>query len=189
MKLFHTLIIWLAYLSPLMFYPLFILPIGERYEYGANFGTIGLLLFILTLIPSIIQRLGLAKDFNLITKLLTPVRRQLGILMFMAAFTHYLALKVIPTLQFSLPPSLPLYQAFGLLALALTFLMFITSNNWAVRKLKTNWKKLHRVTYIVGWLIFGHVLLQGVSWQAITIGVVMIIEVASLIKAKVNVLA
>lgn len=189
MKLLHKTIIWLTYLSPLMFFPLAALPIGERYEYGANFGTISLLLFILTLIPSIIQRFGLAKPFHLMIKVLLPIRRQLGILMFMAAFTHYLALKVIPTLQFNLSPSLPLYQAFGLLALILSFAMFITSNNWATRKLKTNWKRLHRVTYIVGWLIFGHVLLQGVSWQATTIGIVMTIEVASLIKAKVNVFA
>jgi sulfoxide reductase heme-binding subunit YedZ len=189
MKYFHKIIIWLTYISPIVFIPLAILTPALRSDYGKSFGTIALLLFVITLIPSIIQRFGLSKQFSLIIKLILPVRRQIGILMFMAAFTHYLSMKVIPVLQYNLPVYLPLYQAFGLLALMLTFLMFITSNNWATRKLKANWKRLHRVTYIIGWLIFGHVILQGVSWQSITIGVVMILEVASLIKAKVNVLA
>jgi DMSO/TMAO reductase YedYZ heme-binding membrane subunit len=189
MKLFHTLIIWLTYISPIVFIPLFTLQAGARADYGKNFGTIALVLFVTTLIPSIIQRFGLSKQFSLIIKLILPVRRQIGILMFVSAFTHYLGVKVIPSIQYKLPVSLPLYQAFGLLALGLTFLMFITSNNWATRKLKSNWKRLHRITYIIGWLIFGHVILQGVSWQSIIIGVVMVLEVASLIKAKVNVLA
>lgn len=189
MKYFHKAIIWLTYISPIVFIPLFNLLPGARSDYGKSFGTIALLLFVTTLIPSIIQRFGLSKQFSLIIKSILPVRRQVGILMFISAFTHYLGVKVIPSIQYKLPVSLPLYQAFGLLALILAFLMFITSNNWATRKLKSNWKRLHRVTYIIGWLIFGHTLLQGVSWQSITIGIVMILEVASLIKAKVNVLA
>jgi DMSO/TMAO reductase YedYZ heme-binding membrane subunit len=109
--------------------------------------------------------------------------------MFMAAFTHYLAMKVIPVIQYKLPVYLPLYQAIGVLAIILTLLMFLTSNNWATHKLKGDWKRLHRATYLIGWLIFGHIILQDVSWQSITIGVVMVLEVASLIKAKVNVLS
>ena len=194
MKILHKIIIWLAWSSPVIFLPFFFLTVGERVEYGKNMGTLSLILFIITLIPSIIQRFGLAKQLNLIVKLILPVRRQFGILMFMAAFTHYLAMKVIPTLQFKLPPSLPVYQAFGLAAIILTLPLFLTSNNWATRKLKSNWKKLHRLTYIIGWLIFGHVFLislrsgEGLSIQAIAIGIVMVLEIVSLIKARVNVL-
>ena len=194
MQTLHKIIIWLTYSSPVLFLPFFFLTISERREYGKLAGTLSLVLFIITLIPSMIQRFGLAKEFNLLIKLILPVRRQFGILMFVAAFTHYLAMKVIPVLQFKLPPSLPIYQAFGLVALIFSFALFITSNNWATRKLKSNWKRLHRLTYIIGWLIFGHVLLGGlkseseISLQAIIIGVVMVLEVASLIKAKVNVL-
>ncbi len=195
MKYFHKIIIWLTYISPIVFIPLATLTPALRSDYGKKFGTIALILFVITLIPGIIQRFGLAKEFNLIIKLILPVRRQFGILMFVATFTHYLAMKVIPTLQFKLPPSLPVYQAFGLVALIFSFALFITSNNWATRKLKSNWKRLHRLTYIIGWLILGHVLLGGlkseseVSLQAIVIGVVMVLEVASLIKAKVKVLS
>lgn len=195
MKTLHKIIIWFTYSSPILFLPLFFLNIAERSDYGKNAGTLALILFIITLIPSMIQRFGLAKEFNLLIKLILPVRRQFGILMFVAAFTHYLAMKVIPTLQFRLPPSLPVYQAFGLVALIFSFALFITSNNWATRKLKSNWKRLHRLTYIIGWLIFGHVLLGGlkseseISLQAIIIGFVMVLEVASLIKARVNVLS
>jgi sulfoxide reductase heme-binding subunit YedZ len=194
MKILHKIIIWLTYSSPVLFLPFFFLKVGERLDYGKNMGTLALILFIITLIPSIIQRFGLAKQLNLIVKLILPVRRQFGILMFMFAFTHYLAMKVIPTLQFKLPPSLPVYQAFGLAAIILTLPLFLTSNNWATRKLKSNWKKLHRLTYVIGWLIFGHVLLidlnsgEGLSIQAIAIGIVMVLEIASLIKARFNVL-
>jgi sulfoxide reductase heme-binding subunit YedZ len=195
MKLLHKIIIWLAYSSPVLFLPFFFLKVGERVEYGKNMGTLSLVIFIITLIPSMIRRFGLAKEFTLLIKFTLPVRRQFGILMFMTAFTHYLAMKVIPTLQFKLPPSLPIYQAFGLVALIFSFTLFITSNNWATRKLKSNWKKLHRLTYVIGWLIFGHVLLIGlnseevISIQALAIGIVMILEMASLIKARVNVLS
>jgi sulfoxide reductase heme-binding subunit YedZ len=195
MKILHKIIIWLTWSSPILFLPFFFLTVGERVEYGKNMGTLALILFIITLIPSMIRRFGLSKEFSLLIKLTLPVRRQFGILMFMAAFTHYLAMKVIPVLQFKLPPSLPVYQAFGLAALILTLPLFLTSNNWATRKLKSNWKRLHRLTYVIGWLIFGHVLLGGlkseseISLQAIVIGVVMVLEVASLIKARVNVLA
>ncbi|MGA1046614.1 MAG: ferric reductase-like transmembrane domain-containing protein [Minisyncoccia bacterium] len=192
MKLLHKIIIWLTYSSPILFLPFFFLKVGERVEYGKNMGTLSLILFIITLIPSMIRRFGLAKEFSLLIKLTLPVRRQFGILMFMTAFTHYLAMKVIPTLQFRLPPSLPPYQAFGLVALIFSFALFITSNNWATRKLKSNWKRLHRLTYVIGWLIFGHVLLGGlksegaISLQAIIIGVIMVLEIASLIKARVS---
>jgi sulfoxide reductase heme-binding subunit YedZ len=188
MKQFHTLIKILTYTSPLLWVPLFTLLPGARADYGKNMGIIALILFIITLIPGIIQRFELTKPFHLTIKLILPIRRQIGILMFMTAFTHYLALKVIPTLQYRLAPSLPLYQAFGLLALFLSLLMFVTSNTWATQKLKANWKKLHRVTYIVGWLIFGHTILQGLSWESVVIGIVMIIEIASLIKARSRVL-
>jgi sulfoxide reductase heme-binding subunit YedZ len=195
MKYFHKIIILLTYISPIVFIPLATLNPALRSDYGKKFGTIALILFVITLIPSIIQRFGLSKQFNLIIKLILPIRRQFGILMFVAAFTHYLAMKVIPVLQFKLLPSLPIYQAFGLVALIFSFALFITSNSWATRKLKSNWKRLHRLTYVIGWLIFGHVLLGGlkseseISIQAIAIGVIMVLEVASLIKAKVNVLA
>jgi sulfoxide reductase heme-binding subunit YedZ len=195
MKILHKIIIWLTWSSPVLFLPFFFLTISERVEYGKNMGTLSLILFIITLIPSMIRRFRLAKEFSLLIKLTLPVRRQFGILMFMTAFTHYLAMKVIPTLQFKLPPSLPDYQAFGLAAIILSLALFITSNNWSTRKLKSNWKKLHRLTYVIGWLIFGHVLLislrseEGISIQALAIGVVMALEMASLIKARVNVLS
>jgi sulfoxide reductase heme-binding subunit YedZ len=193
MKILHKTIIWLTWSSPILFLPFFFLTIGERVEYGKNMGTLSLILFIITLIPSMIRRFSLAKEFSLLIKFTLPVRRQFGILMFMTAFTHYLAMKVIPVLQFKLPPSLPIYQAFGLAAIILSLPLFITSNNWATRKLKSNWKKLHRLTYVIGWLIFGHVFLislnseEGLSIQALVIGIVMVLEIASLIKARVGI--
>lgn len=75
MKLLHKIIIWLTWSSPILFLPFFFLKVGERAEYGKNMGTLSLILFIITLIPSMIRRFGLAKEFHLLIKLILPVRR------------------------------------------------------------------------------------------------------------------
>lgn len=172
---------YLVYLSPLAFLPLVLLgPLG-REQYSLWAGTVGLVLYILTLLPSMIRRYGLHTGAGkpVVARLL-PIRRELGILMFVAAFTHYLGIKILPTVLFSLPLNFPLYQIFGAIALTLTLPMFLTSNTWSTRVLKGSWKKLHRVTYVAGLAIFGHVILVGVSWQAVVIGVVVALEFGSL---------
>ncbi len=175
---------YLVYLSPLAFVPLVLLgPLG-REQYSLWAGTIGLVLYVLTLLPSMIRRYGLHTGVGkpIIANLL-PIRRELGILMFVFAFVHYLGIKILPTVLFGLSLTFPLYQIFGAVALTLTLPMFLTSNTWSTRMLKGAWKKLHRVTYVAGLAIFGHVVLVGISWQAVVIGVVMALELGSLVYA------
>lgn len=45
---------------------------------------------------------------------------------------------------------LPLFIGFGLLGLLILTLLALTSNRWAMRRLKKNWKRLHRLVYLAG---------------------------------------
>jgi sulfoxide reductase heme-binding subunit YedZ len=45
----------------------------------------------------------------------------------------------------------------------------ITSNDWSVKKLKKNWKKLHQLTYLVIFLLPWHILdKMSANWSYIT---------------------
>lgn len=81
----------------------------------------------------------------------TPLRRQLGIVTFLFALLHmiFYILK-----EGDIPLALEqmtekLYLIIGLSGLIILFLLAMTSNNYSVRKLKSNWKKLHRLAYLV----------------------------------------
>lgn len=171
--------------------PMVILDIAQRYSYARALGTISLLLFILTLIPGIIRRFELTQTSwgKTLTQLILPIRRQLGIAMFLTAIWHAMGLRwevfqgVIET---GVPPEPPLFEILGTLSLLILTPLFLTSNNLSTRILKRGWKHLHRLTYLAGWLLFGHVALQGGSWQTIVIGLIMIVEVTSLLYAIVK---
>lgn len=52
--------------------------------------------------------------------------------------------------------------------LIFTFLA-ITSNDWSVRNLKSNWKKVHQLTYVAIFLLPWHILdKMGTHWSHLT---------------------
>jgi DMSO/TMAO reductase YedYZ heme-binding membrane subunit len=59
--------------------------------------------------------------------------------------------------------------------------MFLTSNNLSVKRLGKWWKRLHRVVYIVVWLLVLHTGLQRISVWTYFIGVFAVLEIGSLI--------
>ncbi len=165
------------------------LTITQRYSYAKTLGSISLVLFILTLLPGIVRRFKLISTSwgKFIIQALLPIRRQLGISMFITAFAHNIGLNFETfqrAFETGVPPELAPFKILGIIAFYLLVPLFVTSNKFSTRILKAWWKRLHRLTYIIGWLIFGHVALQGISWQSIVIGVVMIIEVSSLVYAS-----
>ncbi len=48
----------------------------------------------------------------------------------------------------------------GMIALAILLVMGITSNDWAIRRLRHNWKRLHRLVYLAALLVCAHFVLQ-----------------------------
>jgi sulfoxide reductase heme-binding subunit YedZ len=136
---------------------------------SGKLGTASLLLFSLTLLPGIIMRLKLVPKLTLpIATLITPFRRHIGILMFITAFVHmsfsstlpYIALQLISTGKVVLPPPFRLFEQIGLIGWMLLLPVWLTSNDFSMKKLGKWWKRLQRLTYLALWLIFIHVALQ-----------------------------
>lgn len=75
----------------------------------------------------------------------------------------FASLHLLLTLRDRPPPwRLPLRQPFlllGLIAFLVLSLLAITSNRWAMRSLKKNWKRLHRLVYPAAVAIASHALL------------------------------
>ena len=58
----------------------------------------------------------------------------------------------------------------GASTLSLLIQEYLTSNDWSVRALKSNWKKLHRLTYLMILLLGWHILASMSSnWSHLTL--------------------
>lgn len=140
------------------------------------------LFFLAALTPGILKRFavrGLLQDAQII---LMAFRRQLGIAMYLSALVHS---SLIYNLAFFLNGLVPkpenLQQLLGTLGLTLTLPLFLTSNNFSQKHLKRFWDILHKLVYLILWLIFGHLLLipSGEWWLKILLGLYIFLEIAS----------
>jgi len=149
------------------------------YTSGVYFGRTALTLLGIVVLPGILGRLGLEIK---LTRIITLFSRQLGILVFVLAFSHYQLVRGISiyTGQIPLFPR-PIFEIMGTSALFLLFFMFLTSNNFSQKKLGKNWKRLHRVVYLILWLLVLHTGLQRISIWSLFIFTFAILELASLI--------
>ncbi|AFZ58356.1 ferric reductase-like transmembrane domain-containing protein [Anabaena cylindrica FACHB-243] len=119
-------------------------------------GFISLLSYILTLLPSSIRAVFPQIKKAKITICLWKYRRQLGVVTFVFALVHTvlivnkrnLDLFDIQTYEISLE---------GTLTLIIFVLLAFTSNDWSVKKMKQNWRRLHKLTYIAMFLLLWHI--------------------------------
>ncbi|MEA5553910.1 ferric reductase-like transmembrane domain-containing protein [Anabaena cylindrica UHCC 0172] len=119
-------------------------------------GFISLLSYILTLLPSSIRAVFPQIKKAKITIYLLKYRRRLGIITFLFALVHAilivnkrnLDLFDIQTYKISLE---------GTLTLIIFALLAFTSNDWSIKKMKNNWRKLHKLTYIAMFLLLWHI--------------------------------
>ena len=157
--------------------------LSQMYQLSKALGVLATILFLLTIIPGIVQRLKLTQ-LNVISNPLRFSRRTLGVSMFFAALCHYLfaiAFKVIKTGK---APEVQNYFIFGFLALFLAFWLALTSNTFAKQKMGKWWKRLHSLTYLIVWLIFAHTVLIEISVISVLVGIFAIVEVYSLVKVN-----
>jgi methionine sulfoxide reductase heme-binding subunit len=87
-----------------------------------------------------------------LTKALMRRRRQWGLAFALAHTIHLAALATNLLVFGETRPGLVLLG--GGTAYALMYLMALTSNDWSMRKLGRNWKRLHTVGIHYSWLIF-----------------------------------
>ena len=120
------------------------------------FGFIALLLYFFTLLPSNIKiLLPKAKKWQ-ITKLLFKNRRNLGLISFFIALIHILIVSCKYQISFFEINTYSKYYT-GIFTTVIFAILALTSNNWSIKKLKSEWKKLHQLTYIALILLIMHI--------------------------------
>jgi DMSO/TMAO reductase YedYZ heme-binding membrane subunit len=137
-------------------------------------------LYIITLLPGIITRFNIKGKLSEIGKTIFFARTQLGISMFFAVFLHYI-LKVKSLIQTNNypPKEIELYFVFGFLAMLLSFILLVTSNQQSKKLLKKNWFRLHKLTYAILGLAFLHVAVLERGLFMLIFGIAILLEVAS----------
>lgn len=146
------------------------------YQIGLLLGKLALLTFIIILVPGIVKRFGIKHEFISLVRIF---RRYLGIFMFLCAFIHASFVRLIAYLLGRLTFQPGQFELFGIAALVITFFLFISANDWSVERLGLWWYRLHRLIYVIMWLIFIHVGLQRISIWTVLMGLTLLFEIAS----------
>jgi DMSO/TMAO reductase YedYZ heme-binding membrane subunit len=142
-------------------------------------GQSALVLLIIVTTPGILGRFGLKHPLITIGIMF---RRHLGISTFLLAMLHALTVHFLPRLAYNSSIfSFTRFGLFGLAALTCLTLLASTSNDWSVKVLGKNWKRLHRLVYVIFWLMFLHVALQRSTNYMILIGGAGVLEIVSLL--------
>lgn len=152
----------------------------SQWFYGAGVwsGRVAVMILAVVLVPGILGRFGIQIK---VTRVLTFYRRQFGITTFLLSFTHGMLVRIVARVALGWYPinRALLFELFGTLSLSLMFFLFVTSNDASVKRLGLWWKRLHRLVYVIVWLILFHTILQRVSVWSVFIGSVAILEAAS----------
>lgn len=118
-----------------------------HYDFAVGLGNLGLFLFAAILYVKPLSRI--LPEIKLFQTLLR-YRRQFGILCFYVLFFHGLNLIIALGLLSKITTLLDYKQNFlwGVLGLGVLFLLYVTSNNVAVRFFKQKWKTIQRIAYL-----------------------------------------
>ncbi|MEA3399222.1 MAG: ferric reductase-like transmembrane domain-containing protein, partial [Patescibacteria group bacterium] len=169
-------------IPPLLFlFSIFkILPDKLQYNLFVNMGHWSFLIF--TFIVFIKPLSKLFKKVKFFKKSLT-YRKELGILIFWLGIFHSIFLFF--NLKMNLLPlnnltSLTLHISWGILAFILIFFLGITSNNFSLKKLKKDWKKVQYLTYFAYAFVCIHkALVSNKIHGYIFLGVYIILRIAT----------
>ncbi|OWY65012.1 iron reductase [cyanobacterium TDX16] len=119
-------------------------------------GFLALVSYIVTLLPTIIRIVFPKTKETGIPKWLLKRRRLIGVIAFFLALAHGYLLVEKRQLDFSDPKTFWVYVQ-GISTFTIFTILAITSNNWSVKKLKKNWKQLHKLTYLAMFLLTWHI--------------------------------
>jgi methionine sulfoxide reductase heme-binding subunit len=129
--------------------------------FGAFAGKFAIYIFWLIAIPGILKRFGVKNSLRNIQIVLMNNRRKLGILMFILVLIHYFWSRAFGYILYGPPEQIILFEFIGFISMILLIPLVITSNNWAVKKMKKWWYVLHSLSYIVMILAVFHTSMQG----------------------------
>ncbi|MDY6805985.1 MAG: ferric reductase-like transmembrane domain-containing protein, partial [Cyanobacteriota bacterium] len=119
-------------------------------------GFASLILYILTLLPTIMRVVFPETKKSGIPKMLLKNRRTIGVVAFFLALGHGVLLVLKRNFDFGDFQTSVVYLQ-GILLMGIFTLLAVTSNDWSIKKLKKNWKKLHQLTYLAMFLLTWHV--------------------------------
>lgn len=131
-------------------------------------GLLALMFYIATLLPTTLKIVFPGTKKTRFLKFLFKYRRQIGIVTFFFTVAHARLLIIKRYFDFfNLQTYLISYT--GVASFIIFALLTITSNNWSIKIMKKNWKKLHQMTYLAMFLLLWHVIdkMQG-HWSYIT---------------------
>ncbi|OGG03656.1 hypothetical protein A2W14_04035 [Candidatus Gottesmanbacteria bacterium RBG_16_37_8] len=148
------------------------------YPLAVNSGRLSLIFFIIVLLPGIFNRFRVR---NKMLGLIRIFRRHLGITMFLLAAFHGLIVSLLPKIKSGPPFAINLFEIFGSFSLFLLFFLFITSNDFSEKFLKIWWYRLHRLVYLIMWLILFHTALQRLSLWSLLAGALVVAEITAII--------
>lgn len=150
---------------------------------GTTSGNLAIIFFCLTLLPGILKRFQVTGSIKTLQLLLMSFRRQLGIMMYFFVLEHYLWVRLLPTIKFSssiIPGNI--YEIMGMIAFFLLTPVFLTSNDYSVKRFGSYWKLVHKLVYVINWFILLHLLILGRGgWNLALIYCLAILEIASLV--------
>ncbi|QLE53048.1 iron reductase (plasmid) [Nostoc sp. C057] len=119
-------------------------------------GLIALVSYSITLLPTILRIVFPQTKETGIPKLLLKHRRSIGIISFCLALGHGLLMIQKRNFDFFDLKTFEIYIQ-GITTLMIFTLLAVTSNNWSVKKLKKNWKQLHKLTYLAMFVLTWHI--------------------------------
>ena len=144
-------------------------------------GFLALNAYIATLLPTTLKIAIPQIKKSYIIKFLRTYRRQIGLLAFALAFVHGWLLMSKRNIDLYDSSTYWVYIQGVATFIIFTFLA-LTSNNWSIKKLKKNWKKLHSLTYLCMFLLTWHILdKMNPYWSYLTpIGLLLLVAIIAL---------
>jgi methionine sulfoxide reductase heme-binding subunit len=112
--------------------------------------------YIATLLPTNLRIVFPQSKQATMPKWLLKNRRLIGVLSFCLALGHGYLLVVKRDFDFFDPSTFWVYIQ-GVSTFIIFTLLAVTSNDWSMRRLKKNWKRLHSLTYLAMFLLTWHV--------------------------------
>lgn len=119
-------------------------------------GCLALASYIVTLLPTILRIVFPQTKGTGVPQWLLKRRRIIGIIAFCFALAHGCLFIEKRNIDFADPKTFLIYFQ-GITTLTIFTILAITSNDWSVKKLKKNWKQLHKLTYIAMFLLTWHI--------------------------------
>lgn len=134
----------------------------------SNFlGFLALFFYLLSLAPTMFRTLSPKFQKNKMLLWLRQNRRTTGILAFLLASNHGLLITLERKLNFlSLSTIFEYFQ--GVSMFFILSLLTITSSDVCVKKLKENWFKLHKLTYLILFILPYHIFDKTKVWSFLT---------------------